>query len=188
MDNKEDLRIIKTRKNLFDGLIKMMSIKTFEDIRVSDICKTALTNRSTFYSHFSDKYELLSTLIKELENNLLESIIEKNESNDENYFMNIFETILGHIDDNLEIYSAIIKNNYNSVAYNMIVETVCKDFKNYVGNNKINYNTEVPIDFVILFYSSAITNICINYVKYPNKYTRNEIIENVKKLLPEDIK
>ena len=33
--------------------------KTFEEIKVSDICKKALINRSTFYSHYNDFLLLL---------------------------------------------------------------------------------------------------------------------------------
>ena len=64
-----DKRIIKTKKNLYDGLLEVMREKEFEDIKVSDICDKALTNRSTFYDRFSDKYELLTSLIEDLKKN-----------------------------------------------------------------------------------------------------------------------
>ena len=54
MSKKVDLRIIKTKKNLYEGLLSLMKERTFEEIKVSDICNAALTNRSTFYDHFSD--------------------------------------------------------------------------------------------------------------------------------------
>ena len=50
---KKDLRVIKTKKNLYESLIKLMSLKEFEYIKVSDICNEALISRSTFYSHFN---------------------------------------------------------------------------------------------------------------------------------------
>ena len=53
---KQDLRIMKTKKALYQSLIQLMKEKTFEEIRVSDICELALINRSTFYAHFDDKY------------------------------------------------------------------------------------------------------------------------------------
>ena len=49
---KDDLRIIKTKKALYNALINLMKNKTFEEIKVSDICNEALVNRSTFYAHF----------------------------------------------------------------------------------------------------------------------------------------
>ena len=70
MKKKEDLRIIKTKKNLYEGLLQLMKDTSFEDIKVSDICNVSLVNRSTFYDHFSDKYELLATLIDDLEEEL----------------------------------------------------------------------------------------------------------------------
>ena len=70
MEKRIDLRIVKTRNNLYQTLISLMSDKPFEEIKVSDICEKALVNRSTFYSHYSDKYELLSSLIDTLKDSL----------------------------------------------------------------------------------------------------------------------
>lgn len=38
----------------------LMKVKSIEKIRVTDICKAAEIERSTFYYHFEDKYELLA--------------------------------------------------------------------------------------------------------------------------------
>ena len=43
MAKKVDLRIIKTKKNLYEGLLTLMKERTFEEIKVSDICNAALT-------------------------------------------------------------------------------------------------------------------------------------------------
>ena len=42
--NKTDLRVIKTKKALFEALLDLMKDKTFEEIKVSDICSKALVN------------------------------------------------------------------------------------------------------------------------------------------------
>ncbi|MCR4944532.1 MAG: TetR/AcrR family transcriptional regulator C-terminal domain-containing protein [Clostridium sp.] len=39
---------------------ELMKTKTIEKIRVTDICKAAEIERSTFYYHFQDKYELVA--------------------------------------------------------------------------------------------------------------------------------
>ena len=88
MDKKEDLRVIKTKKSLYDGLIMMMKDKPFEEIKVSDICKVALTNRSTFYDHFNDKYELLYSLMKDLEDSLVSKLkTNTNISNSKEFYL-----------------------------------------------------------------------------------------------------
>ena len=49
-EKKKDLRIIKTRKALYNAFEELMKSKPFEQIKVSDICNEALINRSTFYA------------------------------------------------------------------------------------------------------------------------------------------
>lgn len=66
MNEKIDLRIIKTKKVLFDALVTLMKKKNFDKIKISDICEVALINRSTFYAHYQDKYDLLIALIEYL--------------------------------------------------------------------------------------------------------------------------
>ncbi len=44
----EDLRTIKTKKNLYDALILLMKQTNFENIKVADICKYALVNDLLF--------------------------------------------------------------------------------------------------------------------------------------------
>ena len=74
MKKKEDLRIVKTKANLYRGLMELMKDQTFEEIKVSDICNKSMINRSTFYDHFNDKYELLQSLMEDLKEELEEKI------------------------------------------------------------------------------------------------------------------
>ena len=68
-----DLRVIKTKNALYNTLIELMKDHAFEEIKVSDICTKALINRSTFYAHYNDKYELLKDMIDNLKDSLLKN-------------------------------------------------------------------------------------------------------------------
>lgn len=145
MDKKEDLRVIKTKKSLYDGLIMMMKDKPFEEIKVSDICKAALTNRSTFYDHFNDKYELLYALMKDLEDSLISKLkTNTNISNSKEFYLKTIELLFEHVNENISIYSSILKNNNNSVAYDMIRDTIMKDVKSHIESEQ-EYNSDIPI-------------------------------------------
>ena len=52
-----------------------MKEKTFEEIKVSNICDEALVNRSTFYAHFEDKYSLLSSLLDNLKQAFIGAVV-----------------------------------------------------------------------------------------------------------------
>ena len=56
---KTDARVRRTRDALGDALIALMQEKPFDTITVQDVLDRAHVSRSTFYSHYSDKDDLL---------------------------------------------------------------------------------------------------------------------------------
>src|SRR5215216_1432352 len=56
---KTDARVRRTRDVLGDALIALMQEKSFETITVQDVLDRAHVSRSTFYTHYSDKDDLL---------------------------------------------------------------------------------------------------------------------------------
>ena len=65
MEQKLDLRIQKTYLALSGALLAAMGEKTFEAIRVNELCDRAMVRKSTFYKHFGDKYELLAFVVRQ---------------------------------------------------------------------------------------------------------------------------
>ncbi|QAT43789.1 TetR/AcrR family transcriptional regulator [Aminipila luticellarii] len=65
MENKQDLRIVKTRSNIKRSFIQLLLEKDLNNITVQDILDKALINRKTFYNHYQDKYDLTEQLIHE---------------------------------------------------------------------------------------------------------------------------
>src|SRR3954470_4208433 len=59
LKKKEDARVRRTRDTLGDALVALMQEKPFETITVQDVLDRAKVGRSTFYSHYSDKDDLL---------------------------------------------------------------------------------------------------------------------------------
>ena len=56
----EDRRVRKTRKALIDAFSDIVLVRRYEDIRISEILDQADVGRSTFYSHFLGKDDLLA--------------------------------------------------------------------------------------------------------------------------------
>lgn len=56
---KLDARVRRTRDALGDALVTLMLEKPFDDITIQEVLDRAGVGRSTFYSHFSDKDDLL---------------------------------------------------------------------------------------------------------------------------------
>lgn len=184
---KEDLRITKTKKLLYETLISLMEEKSFEEIKVSDICKKALINRSTFYSHYSDKYELFMELINTLKLSLFNSLnTNVNNVNTREYFIELISILLNHIDDKKNIYYSILINNRNSIITDIILDVVNKDINNRITNDKISTNN-IPTEIVSKFYLGAVISIGIEYLESKNKYSKEDMIKYIDKLIPSNI-
>jgi AcrR family transcriptional regulator len=59
MATAPDRRVRRTRKALQDALLALMTQKGYEAVTVQDIIDRADVGRSTFYTHYTDKHDLL---------------------------------------------------------------------------------------------------------------------------------
>ncbi|WP_078380085.1 TetR/AcrR family transcriptional regulator [Sutcliffiella halmapala] len=66
-----DPRITRTRNLIMEAFVELSMKKEFKDITIKDITDKATVNRATFYSHFTDKYQLLDAALTE---NLMEKV------------------------------------------------------------------------------------------------------------------
>lgn len=67
MAEKEDLRVIKTRRIIKNALIELMAHKEVSAITITELSAKAMINRKTFYRHYST----ISDVVTELENEIL---------------------------------------------------------------------------------------------------------------------
>ena len=109
MEKKKDLRVIKTKKMIYTALVELMKEKTFEEIKVSDICEKALINRSTFYAHYEDKYELLIDFIKDLKEEFSQKLENNKALNIKEYYLELIKIFLNHVEDKKDIYEKVCK-------------------------------------------------------------------------------
>ena len=187
MKDKIDLRIVKTNKVLFEALITLMKQKDFEKIKISDICDVALINRSTFYAHYEDKYDLLLALINDLKNNL-ENEFKKNKEEDisKNYFMEFLKILINHVDEKRETYNSILKNDKNGILMDFLIDVSNRDLTSRLKNNNVIISN-IPPDIITKFYLGGIVTIGIDWIKNKDKYTKEELLLYFDKLIPDKI-
>ena len=188
MKEKTDLRIIKTNKILFDALLKLMKKKNFEKIKISDICEEALINRSTFYAHYEDKYELLVALFEEQKISLLEKLEDNENTNfSKEYFMALLNILINHIDDNRDIYSAILSNNRNGFLIDFLIDVIERDVSDKLKNNDEIKNSKLPLDIIVKFYSGGLINIGVSLLTRKEKYSKEQLLSYINELIPEKL-
>ena len=77
-----DRRIQKTRNLIFDAFESLLRKKTYSQITVQNIIDEANIGRSTFYSHFETKDELLNSICDDIFNHIFSEQFSKEETHD----------------------------------------------------------------------------------------------------------
>ena len=181
---KEDLRILKTKASLYRALIELMKEKEFEQIKISEICAKSMINRSTFYDHYNDKYELLVAFMNDMKKELETIIVvDKEINNIKEYYIEILKVLLDHIDENKEIYSSLSKINSNSIAKDMMIDTVLNSVIKRIEEGFIN-KSNIPTKTAVLFYASGIINIIEDSLQDVKKFDKEKILSIISVLLP----
>ena len=81
--NQNDPRARRTHRFIQQAFIELLKHKDFDSITIQDISDRAEINRSTFYSHFQDKYELLELTLNTMFLDILSTWITEGNQLDE---------------------------------------------------------------------------------------------------------
>lgn len=97
---KMDRRTRYTRMVLQDSLIELMKEKPMAKITVKELCEKADINRTTFYSHYADQYDLLRQIEEETLSWAKEVIISLLSKTEKHEMMKLLEQICQYCVEN----------------------------------------------------------------------------------------
>lgn len=146
MEQKLDLRVQKTYIALTKTLFEMMEEMRFEDIRVSELCDRAMIRKSTFYKHFTDKYELLAFVVRQMQKDL-DAQIDMEYPNDDivGYYARHITLAFDFLEQRKAlIHSAVQSNSFPlilSIISDQIIHDITKKLKNDEKRGEI-----LPVD------------------------------------------
>lgn len=155
---KIDRRAKYTKMVLEESLITLMEKKDISKITIKEICEKADINRSTFYAHYRDQYDLL----RKIENKFLAAIQAYLENFDKKYTEDIVlitEKIFQYIRKNARICRLLLSERGDftfqkkimKLVYDLIISEI-------TGNNKI---TKEDAEYVYSFTVSG----CVGFVQ-----------------------
>jgi AcrR family transcriptional regulator len=104
---KTDARVKRTRDALGDALIALMQEKPFDTITVQDVLDRAHVSRSTFYTHYSDKDDLLMSDAEEFFEALSMALSLHGDTSDRVFPVREF---FAHLSDVQPFFKALVKS------------------------------------------------------------------------------
>lgn len=149
-----DKRILKTKKCLKDALLELLKDNAFEKITVTKICEVANTSRITFYTYYSDKYELLSSIFEDMkENNLREFHELQRKNNPEGdmtlTFQNMLHAFISISSNGIDAYHFLFRNTELMLMYyNFLAENI----KELELNMPSSFQTKYPLKKLNAFF------------------------------------
>lgn len=115
-----------TQMVLKDSLIKLLKEKQISSITVKEICTRADINRSTFYAHYSDQYDLLHKIEDEIIEDM-NAYLSKYNFTEEEESLQITEKILEYIVTKRDICQTLLNEN-GDPTFQKRVMTVVRRF------------------------------------------------------------
>ena len=97
---KESRKTRYTKMVLQNSLFELLEKKPITKITIKELCENADINRTAFYSHYTDQYDLLSKIENETLTWARESVANITDKNDKSKNIIIIEEIFQYIVDN----------------------------------------------------------------------------------------
>ncbi|HBP43531.1 MAG TPA: hypothetical protein DD621_02470 [Clostridiales bacterium] len=188
IDDKEDLRVVRTRLLLSKALYELLETTPFEKISVMDICNKAMVHRATFYNHFYDKEDLLEFSIDQVKESLFKATIEKEKYNSpKEMYMSLISAVIDFVDANKKQFLIMLNiNNYNSVT-GLLLTTIKRSLRYLTSKNEYKENYTLPVNVIIDFISGGATNLGLNWLRSSNPCSKEELLSYFDILLNDKI-
>ncbi len=167
MNTPNNKRKKESKERIEKVFIELLQTKEVNKISVSDICKKAGLNRTTFYANYTDIYGLADAIRDKLENDVSdlykEEITQGFNSND---YLKLFR----HIKENQIFYRTYFKlgydNNYKIIRYDSSLA------REHFQNKLVEYHME--------FFKAGITQIIKLWLKNGCKESPEDMFEIIK--------
>ena len=181
MQTKEDLRIIKTKRKLFDTFMLLLEHKLYDEITVNELCSKANVRRATFYKHFSDKITFATYVIRRLRDNFDEAIWKKDNAG---YTAEYYTAYAGASVEYFDTHEAVVNNILNAPSageiLSLIVTVNQKDTQIRLTESlELGLTLPSSADVVASILIGGACSILYNWLKQNKNQNKDNLKENL---------
>ena len=190
----EDKRVIKTKRNLKNTMIRLLSSKIpFEKISISELCREGETSRITFYTHYDDKYDLAEDIFRDyiaVAEKEYYSLQSKNNPNGIALYgyYNMLDSILNLYHNNIELFSTISPDR-NPYLYSAFYQHIFCRVNGYIIKRSEQMKPKYPVRQMTSLICNGLLGVitdCYN-PQIPQEEQRSSIMSMFNDILKSDI-
>lgn len=182
MNTKNNQRFRDTEIRMEAAMLDIMKRTDFDKITVREICEKAEVNRSTFYAHFLDIYDMLDKMEVELSRDLLNRYLIQSGQNTQAFSAKSFIPFLEHIKEHSYFYkitlqsrkSFPIRRGYEPL-WNDIIKPLCV---------RAGIISEDEIIYYFIYFQAGFTMALKHWVDTGCKKSEIELANTIKNCIP----
>ncbi len=149
-----DRRQLKTREAVYRAFTSLLESKTYSSITIQDIIDEANIGRSTFYSHFQTKEDLLNVLCTEIFDHVFSEHLKRESTHDFSKSKDLrsdLTHILYHLDEKKGYIRSILSSDGGEVFMRYFREKLSSVFEKEI----IEVPEDVPKDYYLHYLVSG---------------------------------
>ena len=172
--NQNDRRVKRTKKALYDALLKLLNEKSINEITVTELTTLADVNRATFYFYYTDLIDMLQQIQNEAYE-AFNAVIQKatiHVSTIEG-FTEYAERVFDFCKENESLVRFIVQNDINNRLYTYIKQLMLTN----IPNTKEIFGENNPAKYISNYVITAMIGICIDWMDDGMKIPSRELAE-----------
>lgn len=181
MAEQKDLRVTKTYYLLAVAFSELLEEKSFEDITVKELCDRAMIRRTTFYKHFSDKYEYLSFYIRQLRDEFYRAQQPQEEETLEEMFLRVARHLIHFLNENETMVRRVLGSNIPMTLLDALEEQIEVDLTERL-KTEVENGKEFPVsaEFYASFCVGGYIRILRLWLMRKETFSEKEVLGSVK--------
>ncbi|WP_257298775.1 TetR/AcrR family transcriptional regulator [Cytobacillus gottheilii] len=180
LSTKLDRRKQYTRMVLMDSLVALLQEKQISTITIKEICELADINRSTFYAHYSNQYDLLHSIEEKFIQDMMSALEQYNFSKEEEAFL-IIEKILEFIANNKIICQVLLdqstERHFQKQGTLIIKKFI---FNQWIAKNTLDRH---QFEYISIFVVGGSVFVIKNWLETGMKESYQEMAEIINNLI-----
>ncbi|KFZ26591.1 MAG: HTH-type transcriptional repressor FabR [Candidatus Izimaplasma bacterium HR2] len=170
----ENKQVLRSRKWIFEALMKLMRENAFKDISISDITSEAGVARLTFYRNYNSKEDIIihegRKIYDKLMDDLNKTVYEKD------IIYNSIKKIITVFNDSANLFRLLLRDNLDYL--------IMQSFEIEISNIlKVIFGVDNTDKYKVKFYEGALFAIAVEWIKNSREESIDEMTDIIYKLI-----
>lgn len=176
---KTDRRVKYTQKLLWEAMVQALQENHISNITVKSLCETADVNRSTFYAHYKDPYDLLYQIEREVLDNITKHLEKQDYNPDQRPItFQVLNRILEYVREKSDLFKALLSENSDASFQMEIMKLAQLDL--FQSKNRFSKRMQ---DYLTVFGATGCISILHKWLMDGMIESTTEISEFILKIL-----